>query len=158
MRIISHRYFFFYFFLAKHKHVLRGRFYRSFFPKYSNMKIWFPIVPTPYLPMGNMNLPSLVEISKVDFKKKLRCYKFTDRQMVNKPNMIKWVTFLQGTEWNKVFKKYHLNEHLFFDKGCMTLDIFKIYDDRDHLLIIMANIYQFRSRWNEMTSLQAWVH
>lgn len=44
------------------------------------------------------NLPSLVEISKVDFKNKLRCYKFTDRHMVNKPNMIKWVTFLQGTE------------------------------------------------------------
>lgn len=65
-----------------------------------------------YLPMGNMNLPSLVEISKVEFKNKLRCYKFTDRHMVNKPNMIKWVTFLQGTEWNKVFKKYHLNEHL----------------------------------------------
>lgn len=57
-----------------------------------------------YLPMGNMNLPSLVEISKVEFKNKLRCYKFTDRHMVNKPNMIKWVTFLQGTEWKKCLK------------------------------------------------------
>lgn len=47
-----------------------------------------------YLFMGNMNLLSLVEISKVEFKNKLRCYKFIDRYMVNKLNMIKWVIFL----------------------------------------------------------------
>lgn len=112
-----------------------------------------------YLPMGNMNLPSLVEISKVDFKNKLRCYKFTDRHMVNKPNMIKWVTFLQGTEWNN-FKclKNIIWMNIFIWQGLHDPWHFQNYDDRDHLLIIMANIYQFRSRWNEMTSLQAWVH
>lgn len=47
-----------------------------------------------YLFMGNMNLLSLVEISKVEFKNKLRCYKFIDRYMVNKINKIKWVIFL----------------------------------------------------------------